>query len=208
MISVSTETTIDGYELTGAPDASQPPKFTIARLRWVAGSGEERETYGMVEEAHSSRQVCLLSEPLEAGQTVWIKWLLEEHRTTVQHCQKRGKDYLVVLRHVMHERRTADRLTAGGAGKLSFSDDIYSRAVAVQVLNVSATGAQVASSERLDPHRNVRLTGSTWECPGKIRYCRKEGDSFFSGIQFVQPPRAKVRCAQPDSRHHSADPSR
>ena len=159
----------------------------------MGSSGEERETYGMVDDVRSSRTVCLLSEPLEAGQTVWVRWLLVEYRTTVQHCQRQGKDYLVVLRPVRHERRTEDRLTAGGDGKLFFSDDLSGRAVAVQVVDVSATGAKVASLEHLEPYRNVRLMGSTWECRGLVRYCRQEGESFFSGIQFVRPPRARPR---------------
>lgn len=190
---MSTETTTDASEPARAPEATEAPKFSIARMRWVASSGEERETYGMVEDARSSRTSCLLSEPLEPGQTVWIRWLLVEYRTTVLHCQKRGKDYVVVLRQVTHERRTEDRLSAAGGAKLFFSDDTSGRAVTVEVVNVSATGAQVASSERLELNRNVRLTGSTWECLGLVRYCRQEGDSFFSGIQFMRPPRAKPR---------------
>jgi len=187
------EATAAPHELTRVPEDSQPPRFAAARLRWVASSGEERATDSKVEDVSSLGTVCLLSEPLESGQTVWVRWLLVEHRATVQHCQRRGQGYLVVLRLVVHERRNEDRLTAGGGGKLFFSDDAYGRAVTVQVLNVSATGAQVASSERLEPHRNVRLTGSTWECLGQVRYCRKEGDSFFAGIQFMRPPQAKTR---------------
>jgi hypothetical protein len=190
---VSIETTTDANELTRAPEDSQPPKFAAAKLRWVAASGEERETDSRVEDVSLSGTVCLLSEPLEAGQTVRITWLLGEHRATVQHCQRRGKGYLAVLRLVVHERRTEDRLTAGGGGKLFFSDHLSGRAVTVQVVDVSARGAQVASSERLEPHRNVRLTGGTWECLGSVRYCRKEGDSFFAGIQFLRPPRARAR---------------
>jgi hypothetical protein len=190
---VSVGTPTDASALTRAPEDSQPPKFAAAQLRWVAASGEERETDSRVEDVSASGTVCLLAEPLEAGRTVWIKWLLGEHRATVQHCQRRGKGYLVVLRLIEYERRTADRLTAGGGGKLFFSDDIAGRAVAVQVVNVSVRGAQVASSERLAPHRNVRLTGGTWECLGSVRYCRKEGDSFFAGIQFLRPPRARAR---------------
>jgi hypothetical protein len=190
---VSVGTPTDASALTRAPEDSQPPKFAAAKLRWVAASGEERETDSRVEDVSPSGTVCLLAEPLEAGRTVWIKWLLGEHRAMVQHCQRRGKEYLAVLRLVVHERRTEDRLTAGGGGQLFFSDHLSGRAVAVQVVNVSARGAQVASSERLEPHRNVRLMGGTWECLGVIRYCRQKGDSFFAGIHFVRPPRARTR---------------
>ena len=131
-------------------------------------------------------------EALDIGQTVWLSCDDENHRTQVEHCERRRNKYLVVLRFVDHER-PGDRRATAGAGTLLFSDSAGGRFASVEVIDFNPAGAELEIGEHLQPGQAVCLIGGMWECLGLVRYCREEGRKFRAGVQFTQPPYPKRR---------------
>lgn len=163
-----------------------------AAFSWRSASGETLHATAEVETIMQDGIVLLAPAPITVGQTVYLNWSGAERRAEVHHCEKRANAYLLILRFILYERRRADRLSSAGTGTLQWSMPGGARQAArVSVRNIGASGALIVSDQPLVVDQMVRLSGETWECIGRIRYCRRDGKKFLSGIQLTQPPQPK-----------------
>jgi hypothetical protein len=58
----------------------------------------------------------------------------------------------------------------------------------VIVRNLSGQGLQIVCHEAIRTGAVVFLTGETYECFGKVRYCVYGEDGYRIGIQFTREP--------------------
>ena len=185
------ETTSWAFEWTPRFDDHRIEKDK-AKLAWrAARSGEGHYALAQVEAVTADGMVVLLSEPLVAGQSVWIQEQPSDRVATVLCCVKRVMRYLVILKLRPLERRRESRLLAGGNGTLHWGGPDGVKSAMVSVCNMTESGMQLEVPERLQATQSIRLSGETWECHGIVRYCRPEGGRLVAGVQFTRPPYPK-----------------
>lgn len=164
-------------------------------LSWESlgrGSSSQAAT---IEDVTTDGIVVRLQESLAVGQTVRVRDDQAERKATVQHCERQGGGFLAVLHFLAFDRRHEDRLPTAGQGTLHWKDRSGGQVASVYVRNVAESGVQIEIHKRLDPHQTVWLSGQSWECEGRVRYCRREGSRYLVGIQLLRPPYPKTYSA-------------
>ncbi len=88
-----------------------------------------------------------------------------------------------------HYQRAERRAIVYGGGSLTWDDAANgSRTSSVIVRNLSGEGLQIVCHQAIRTGAVVFLTGETYECLGKVRYCVYGEDGYRIGIQFTREP--------------------
>jgi len=132
--------------------------------------------------------VILAPDSLTPGQSVIFRHDALETKANVTHCEKRGNEFLIALRFILHERRREDRLSTAGFGTLCWFERGSALTAVVQVKNAGDNGAQLEMDQSLSIDQMVRLCGERWECLGRVRHCQGEGSNYVVGLEFSMPP--------------------
>ena len=86
-------------------------------------------------------------------------------------------------------QRSELRAPVFGGGWLTWDDAREgARTSHVVVRNLSGQGLQVVSPRQVRTGAVVFLTGETYECLGKVKYCVHGDGGFRIGIQFMREP--------------------
>jgi hypothetical protein len=95
-------------------------------------------------------------------------------------------------------QRSELRASVYGGGSLTWDDaGEGSRTSSVIVRNLSEQGIQVLCHRAIRTGAVVFLTGETYECLGKVRYCVYGEDGYRIGIQFTREPYPRNRSGKP-----------
>jgi hypothetical protein len=163
---------------------TEPQKVVVS---WLTASGQ-RQRAPVQAVANREGAVAILPGPLAVGQTVWIEQACAERRAYVRSCQTTAGECVADLRFLVEERRRQDRIPVSGQGEVHWYDKAGLRRVAaVAVENVTESGVRLNMSESLRGVPMLRLTGETWECLGRIRYCESGVAGYGVGVELAGP---------------------
>jgi len=185
--STNTLSAIDGPR---RPDEKGPSKAE-ARLAWRTDAGEGRNALARVVTVTEHGLVVRLGEPLQVGQTIWIREQPADRVAIVLSCLEQVSGYLVSLQIRPLERRRESRPSAGGAGTLHWTSPNGAKRALVSVRDMTDVGMRLEVPERLEANQRIRLSGENWECQGVVRYCEPAGDRFVAGVELTRPPYEK-----------------
>jgi len=155
-------------------------------ITWLTASGD-RHTVAARAFATADGVRAELAEPVPIGQTVWVAWEPAARRAFVRSCQAVDDLYIAELGFLAQERRRQDRLPAVGSGALHWFAGSQGRTATVEVEDVTESGVRVRAPEPIAPGEMVRLTGESWECLGRVRYCHVGDDGSILGIELTGP---------------------
>lgn len=155
-------------------------------ISWLAPSGERHRVAAVASPAPAG-VLAELAEPAVVGRTVWVEWEPAERRAFVRSCEARDGRYLAELTFLAQERRREDRIPSAGNGSLEWFEMREKRAAPVVVEDVTEGGVRLRLEESLSQVDMVRLTGETWECLGKVRYCLARDGGTVLGIELAGP---------------------
>ena len=161
-----------------------------ATLFWQDEDDQRLNASAQVQDVMEGGMAVETADALPVGRAITVQWDMVERRGVVQHCQRRGNRYSIILRFVAQEHRREDRLSSGGTAILCWFEGGRQSAT-VTVTNATKGGVQLEVPQSVPLHQMVRLSGETWECQGQVRYCRREPGKVLLGVQFTRPPYPK-----------------
>ena len=168
-----------------------------ATLFWLDESSELRSAPVKMQNVSAEGMAVATPASIAVGETVRLRSELSESRASVRYCRKQEAGFSVGLRLVPQERRRGERLSASGAGYLTWTESSgRQRTTVVKAKNISDEGMQVevprdVGISQLQQDELVKVWGSTYECVGRLRFRQPSGPSCVLGIEFVRPAHRK-----------------
>ena len=164
------------------------PTNEEGNVAWTNSGGSRHEMKINVRDMSDSGLGISLVELLRVGQTVWIstdndrKW-----KGVVRYCREETGGYFVGVRRVLRERRRAERLPAGGKGRLHWEAPGGGQKEAeALVRDASGYGVQVHVPDAVPVPAVVRLEGQESDCFGSTCYCTPYQDGYLVGLHVIR----------------------
>ena len=164
------------------------PTNEEGNVEWMNSGGSHHEMKINVRDMSDSGLGISLVELLRVGQTVWISTDNDRKlKGVVRYCREETGGYFVGVRRVLRERRRAERLPAGGKGRLHWeaSGGGQKEAEAL-VRDASGYGVQVQVPDQVPVPAVVRLEGYESDCFGSTCYCTPYQDGYLVGLHVIR----------------------
>ena len=167
------------------------PAEGATRLIWRDPDGEMHSVEAQIEDASPSGFGLRIDTELPAGQMLLVgqdEGALQ--RAVVRHCTRcDDESWRIGVKVIESERRRVFRETLPGESAVLRSSVAGRDVVLIAtVLDISEFGAQISTPRALSPNATVCLTGDQIECLAVVRYCKRRGRDYVSGLHFVRSP--------------------
>ena len=161
------------------PRRTKPDVLTLVVAAWI---GKKRFCEARVVERSADSMAVIAAAPLEQGEQVWFTEHDPAGGMFVRATSQEEGGFRIELER---ERRRSPRWRVDEAGDLEWRDGDKIGRAAVMVVDVSAGGLRLRTSDPIPDAGEVRVKFAGMVRDGELRYALPLGGATIAGVEFV-----------------------